>query len=227
MQKGFMQKIAIYDMDRTITRSGTYTPFLMFAALRKAPWRLVLAPLALLWMSLYALKIISRAKLKELNLTLLIGGRFDRRDVEQQIDEYSARTIADNSYAEAIAQIETDRENGYRLVLATASYHLYVDAIAARLGFDDVIATELEQDGTQVVARIINENCYDEAKLRKIRAWMDREELVRENCDIRAYSDHISDMPMLEFADHPVATNPSAALRREAVSRGWPIHDWN
>ncbi len=222
-----MQKIAIYDMDRTITRSGTYTPFLIFVSLRKAPWRLLLAPLALLCMALYAFKLISRAKLKELNLILLIGGRFDRRSIEPQINEYAARTIADNSYTEAVAQVETDRENGCRLVLATASYHLYVDAIAARLGFDDVIATELQHDGTEVVARIINENCYDEAKLRKIKAWMEREGLARENCDIRAYSDHISDMPMLEFADHPVATNPSAALRREAASRGWPIHDWN
>jgi hypothetical protein len=40
-------QLAIYDMDRTITRRATYTPFLVHAALRLAPWRLVFFPLVL------------------------------------------------------------------------------------------------------------------------------------------------------------------------------------
>ncbi len=221
-----MDKLAIYDMDRTITRSGTYTPFLLHIARRRAPWRLLLAPFALVFMAAYGVKLISRSKLKELNLALLIGGRFDQSEIQGLIDDYAAKTIAGNSYGEAIAQVETDRKAGYRLVLATASYHLYVDAIAAQLGFDDVIATGLETQNGAVLARIDGENCYDDAKLRKIKAWMEREGLARENCDIRAYSDHISDVPMLEYAGHAFATNPSAALRAEAQKRGWPIYDW-
>ena len=44
-------KLAIYDMDRTVTIRGTYTPFLLFVAARMAPWRLLLAPFALLAMA--------------------------------------------------------------------------------------------------------------------------------------------------------------------------------
>ena len=54
-----MTEFAIYDMDRTITRTGTFTPFLMHAALNRAPWRLVLAPFVLVAMLGYTLKFIT------------------------------------------------------------------------------------------------------------------------------------------------------------------------
>jgi hypothetical protein len=38
-----------------------------------------------------------------------------------------------------------------------------------------------------------------------------------------AYSDSITDLPMLEAVGHPYAVNPDRGLRREAVRRGWPI----
>ena len=39
-----MTDLAIYDMDRTVTRHATYTPFLLHCAMRRAPWRLLLLP---------------------------------------------------------------------------------------------------------------------------------------------------------------------------------------
>ena len=39
-----MTDFAIYDMDRTVTRHATYTPFLLHCAMRRAPWRLLLLP---------------------------------------------------------------------------------------------------------------------------------------------------------------------------------------
>ncbi|MEY4119777.1 MAG: hypothetical protein RLZZ472_167, partial [Pseudomonadota bacterium] len=37
------------------------------------------------------------------------------------------------------------------------------------------------------------------------------------------YSDSINDLPLLEKASHPVATNPDARLREHAVNNQWPI----
>ena len=65
--------LAIYDMDKTVTRRATYTPFLLHAAPRLAPWRLLLLPVVLVTMLAYALKLIDRGRLKELNYRLLIG----------------------------------------------------------------------------------------------------------------------------------------------------------
>jgi HAD superfamily hydrolase (TIGR01490 family) len=222
-----MIRIAFYDMDRTITVRGTYTPFLIHMALRMAPWRLLLVPLVPLVLLAYALRLIERGTAKEWNQTLMIGRRVARAKMEPHLQSYADRVLARNVRAQALAQIATDRAEGCRLVLATASYRLYVEAIADRLGFDAVIATEhLVQDLLYVRARIAGENCYDEAKLRMIQAWMAAQGIAREAAHVRAYSDHVSDAPMLAFADAPVAANPHRPLEELAAAKGWLVVRW-
>ncbi|WCT75366.1 HAD-IB family hydrolase [Sphingomonas naphthae] len=220
-------ELAIYDMDRTITRTGTYTPFLLHAALRLKPWRLALAPFVLLPMALYAAKAISRKRLKEINQAMLLGAAVPRADLARVTESFADVIMKANTLPGALKQIEADRAAGRRLVLATASYRLYVAAIAARLGFDDVIATNsLTGVGDRIMARIDGENCYGPDKLRMIEAWMHDEGVDRGAVRVRFYSDHASDAPVLEWADEAYATNPSAKLRTLAARRGWPVLEW-
>lgn len=221
-------RLAIYDMDRTVTFSGTYTGFLIHVARHMAPWRLVLFPCVILAMLAYVLKLISRQRLKELNQALMIGYNVEREKLMPHIESYADKVVATNLRAGAVTQIAKDRADGYRLVLATASYRLYVEPIARRLGFDAVIATDhLSQDLRYVRAKIAGENCYDTGKLRMIKAWMAAEAIDRSHAHIRAYSDHVSDAPMLEFADIPFASNPHKPLAKMATARGWTRVDWN
>ena len=97
--------------------------------------------------------------------------------------------------------------------MATASYRLYAAAIAQRLGFDDVIATETLSDRKgRIVARIDGRNCYGLAKLDMIEAWLQRVGLERDAVHIRFYSDHISDAPVHHWSDEAFATNAHARL---------------
>ena len=221
-------KIAIYDMDRTVTIRGTYTPFLMHVARRMAPLRLLLAPLVPFAMLAYVLRLISRRRLKEINQHLMMGGKVRRAELAPYIESYADHVMAHNVRQGALDRIAQDRAEGYRLVLATASYRLYVEAIARRAGFDDVIATDhIGQDVEYVRAKIAGENCYDAAKLAMIRDWMAGEGIERGHAHIRAYSDHVSDAPMLEYADEPYAANPHPPLARLAHERGWGRFDWS
>jgi len=222
-----VQKIAIYDMDRTITVRGTYTPFLVHMARSLAPWRLVLLPAAGLVMLAYVLKLVSRARVKELNQRLLMGGRVSRAKIMPAVEAYADKVVATNLRPGAVAQIARDRANGYRLLMATASYRLYVEPIAQRLGFDDVIATDhFTQDIDYVRAKIAGENCYDVAKLRMIEGWFANQGIERSAAHVRAYSDHVTDAPMLGYADEGFAANPHAKLERLAALRGWPVLHW-
>jgi len=221
-------KLAIYDMDRTITRTGTYTPFLLYAAARLAPWRLLLTPLVVLSMLAYAVKAINRGRLKEINQALLLGRHLDRDRLGPIAEGFAERTVAINTLPGALDRIAADRAAGYRLVLATASYRFYVEAIAAKLGFDDVIATNsIIGLDSRIRARIDGENNYGPAKLRMIQAWMAGAGIARGAAHIRFYSDHVSDAPVLEWADEAFATTPSAKLRALAGRRGWPVLDWS
>jgi HAD superfamily hydrolase (TIGR01490 family) len=217
-----MPRLAIYDMDKTITRRATWTPFLTaYAGRNVVPLLATLGPLAL-----FAAKRIDRARLKEMTQALVMGSAAPMDGVQAAADRFAERIVQSEIYDKALAQIVADRTAGYRIVLATASYDFYVRAIAARLGIDDVIATPSTVEGDRLLPRINGENCYGPAKLRMIEAWMAAQGLERAQTHIRFYSDHVSDAPTLDWADAAFAVNPHGALRRLAPSKGWAILDW-
>lgn len=221
------QPIAIYDMDRTITRTPTWTPFLAFAMRRRARWRLALLPWAAIAGLAYVAKLIDRGRLKETTQKWLLGGSIAADHVATLTAAFADHVVATGVLDGARARIAEDRADGYRLVMATASYAFYARAIAERLGFDDVIATESEHDPAGALTpRIAGENVYGAAKLRAIEVWMAGQGLAREDCRVRFYSDHVSDAPVLEWSDEPFAVNAHGPLRALARRRGWPIVDW-
>lgn len=222
-----MQHVAIYDMDKTITATPTWTRFLLHAARRRAPWRLGLLPLAALGALPYALKRLDRAGLKQWSHRLLLGRTLAEADLAALAEDFADREAAHGVLHEARAQIEADRAAGYRLVMATASHGYYADAIGQRLGFDDVIATLALRDVKGlVIPRIDGENCYGPVKLRRVEQWLAAAGLRRADCHVRAYSDHVSDAPLLEWADEAFAVNAHGPLRTLAGKRGWPMLDW-
>ena len=223
-----MSELAVYDMDRTVTQRPTYVPFLLHCAVRRAPWRLMLLPVVLLSVLAYALRLIDRAKLKEINHHLLLGHRVHLTALKPLVESFADKQVATNIRPGARKAIARDKAEGRRLVLATASYRLYADAIAKRLGFDDVIGTgSIIGLDERVHAKIGGENAYGEAKMRMIADWVEKSGLKGVHGHVRFYSDHVSDRPAFEWADEPVAVNPHGKLRRLATERGWAIEDWS
>jgi HAD superfamily hydrolase (TIGR01490 family) len=220
-----MTDFAIYDMDRTVTRRATYTPFLIHCALRRAPWRLLLLPFVIASMLAYVARLIDRGKLKEINHRLLLGHRRHPHELKPLVDSFADRTVAANIRPGARAAIARDKAEGRRVVVATASYRLYADAIGKRLGFDDVIGTgSIIGLDARVHARIDGDNCYGPAKLKMVANWLAKSGLERGH--VRFYSDHASDAPLFEWADEAVAVNPHDRLAKLAKERGWRVEDW-
>lgn len=221
-----MQRLSIFDMDKTITRAATFGPFLGYAVPRHAPWRFVFLPLVLLTSIVFALGLISRGRLKEFNLALMMGAHIDRAKLDEIAKGFAGFTLSRNCLAQALARVEAERAEGRRVVLATASYAFYVREIAALMGVTDVIATRTTDGGTTVSPRIDGENCYGEAKLRMVLAWFAAQRIDRAKAHVRFFSDHVSDAPCMDWADEAFATNAHAPLRALAGERGWTVLDW-
>jgi HAD superfamily hydrolase (TIGR01490 family) len=220
-----MTDLAIYDMDRTVTRHATYTPFLLHCALRRAPWRLLLIPFVALSMLAYLAKLIDRGRLKEINHHLLLGHKRHPNELKPLVDSFAKATLDRNIRPGARDAIGRDKSEGRRVIMATASYRFYAREIAEQLGFDDCIGTNsiLGLD-ERVHAKIDGENCYGPAKLRMIVDWLATSGLNRGH--VRFYSDHASDAPVFEWADEAVAVNPHDKLAKLARERGWRQEDW-
>ena len=122
--------------------------------------------------------------------------------------------------AEATELIAEHRANGDEVVVLSASGQEVVEPIAALVGADRCVATRMGVvDGRYTGA--IEYYCYGEEKARAARDIAAARGYRLADC--RAYSDSITDLPLLEAVGHPTVVNPDRALRREAELRGWPI----
>jgi HAD superfamily phosphoserine phosphatase-like hydrolase len=220
------QRIAIYDLDRTITQKPTYSHFLLRSAWRIAPLRLIGAPAMPVLMLAYRFGLMSRDRLKERLWSLLLG-RTDAGRLDAAVADFVRCTVARNVRPGARAQIERDRPGGTLLVLATAAHELYAQPISKALGLDAVVATRafLAGDG-RIGPGLAGDNCYGAAKLAALQLFLQKRMIAREAAHITFYSDSSSDEPIFDWSDRPVAVNPSRKLARLAAARGWPVADW-
>jgi len=152
-------------------------------------------------------------------LTELCKG-WDVEQVRQIVAETLHSLINPIIYEEAAALIEEHHAGGRDVVIVSSSGDEVVSAIGELLGVDRVIATRMVvKDG-----RYTGEIEYYAAgpnKASAIRELADSEGYDLGECF--AYSDSITDAPMLEVVGHPTAVNPDRALRRLAAEREWPV----
>lgn len=123
-------------------------------------------------------------------------------------------------FAEAAELIADHKLCGRDIVVVSASGEEIVAPIARALGATHAMATRMVVSDGRYTGEIAF-YCYGEGKVDAIRALAAREGYALDHC--YAYSDSVTDLPMLEAVGHPTAVNPDRALRKEAAGRGWPI----
>ena len=123
-------------------------------------------------------------------------------------------------YAEATELIAEHKANGDEVVVLSASGLEVVEPIAALVGADRCVATRMAVRGGRYTGEI-ELYLYGEQKAQAARDVAAARGYRMADC--RAYSDSITDLPLLEAVGHPTAVNPDRALRRVAETRGWPI----
>ena len=215
-------RIAFFDLDRTITRSGTYTPFLLHCT-RSNPGRYSRIPVALAAMAAYAAKRTSRAALKARMLDLFIAGA-TRAEISAWAEDFIDRWMQIQVRPGALAAIEHHRQAGDQVVLATASFDFYAQVFATRLGLDHAITTgSVWTEADRLCAAVEGENCYGPAKVAAVERYLSG---LPSRPWFAFYSDHHSDFDLLKAADEGVAVNPNAKLRRLAGEHGLQVVDW-
>lgn len=144
-------------------------------------------------------------------------------DVEQ-VKSIVAETLHDVVtplvFAEAADLIAAHKLCGRDVVVVSASGEEIVAPIARALGATHAMATRMVVEDGRYTGEIAF-YCYGQGKVQAIRELAAREGYPLEHC--YAYSDSITDLPMLEAVGHPSVVNPDRGLRREAIERSWPV----
>jgi HAD superfamily hydrolase (TIGR01490 family) len=158
------------------------------------------------------------ARTRDYLAALTKGWRADQ--VSQIVNETLHELIKPYVYAEAAALIEEHQSAGRDVVLVSASGEEVVRPIGEQLGVTDVIATRMAVEDGRYSGGVE----FYAAGPRKVEAVRElAEERGYDLADCYAYSDSVSDVPLLETVGHPTAVNPSRALRRTATERAWPV----
>jgi phosphatidylglycerophosphatase C len=213
-------QLAVFDLDGTITRRDTLLPYVMGFPMSTS--RRLLGVLVFLGpLFLFAIGRRDHGQLKSAFIRSVLRGQ-----TRAKIDSWTARFVpallGQGVFADALSTIERHRHDGARLVLMSASTDLYVPAIAAALGFDEVICTGVRWEGDRLDGHLTTPNRRGPEKTRCF------QELRRKHPGLStaAYGNAGSDLDHLRLAEHPLLVNAPLSARRKAARLGIPHAHW-
>lgn len=214
--------VAIFDLDKTLTKRDTFVPFLLGLMLRN-PQSFFSTP-KLLWnVLLYFTGVQSNSTLKEAFLVTILKN-CTRTTVQVWVDKFVDQTIERNLSSDALKRLSHEKRKG-RVVLASASIDLYVEPLARRLKVEHVVCSKLKHaKGEYLIGSLDGKNCYGEEKLSRVIAYLTS---FKHDLFITAYSDHDSDLPLLKYANKGVAVNPNTALKNYCTEQKIRVEHWS
>ena len=213
--------VAFFDLDKTIiAKSSTLAfarPLYRAGLLRRRT--LLRAAMA---QAVYRMAGADQEKLDQLRdqlVSLTEGVRASRiRElVEETIDEVVAPLV----YGEALDLMEEHRRAGREVVIVSISPEEVARPLAAHLGVGHVIATRSAVDADGRYAGELDFYASGTAKADAIRRLASEWSIDLDRC--YAYSDSVTDLPMLEVVGYPVVVNPDKDLNKLAEEREWPV----
>ena len=146
---------------------------------------------------------------------------WDVAQIREIVNETLHDIIDPLVYDEAVERIQQHKSAGQDVVIVSSSGEEVVGPIGAMVGADYVLATRMVVSDDGKYTGEIERYVYGPEKAEAV-----RELAAERGYDLAAsyaYSDSITDLPLLEEVGHPTAVNPDRALRKIAVERGWPI----
>jgi HAD superfamily hydrolase (TIGR01490 family) len=212
-------RIAIFDLDGTITRRDTLFP-LVLRRLARRPWQLA----RLLLVIPAALRFFidrDRGLLKQSLLRATLRGT-PRATLQAFAEVFVRDKIARGCFQDALATIRRHRDAGHHLVLMSASVDFYVPEFGRQLGFDRVISTEVLWKEDRLDGTLVSANRRGEEKARCVRELLGG----RYVSESFAYGNSASDLPHLKLVKHGLLVNGSNPARRQAARLGVTCVDW-
>lgn len=215
-----MARLVVFDLDGTLTRRYTFAPYVV-GLLAERPWQLLRLLRVLPAIAAFALGARNRGTLKAQLLRATLAGR-SRSEIQGWTAQFVRRLLQRGLHREALATLERHRAAGDLLVLLSASPDLYVPAIGAELGFQEVICTQIAWRGDRLEGGLRTANRRGKEKTRCLERLRER----YPELPTSAYANSASDLDHLSRVDEPLLVNGSPSARRAAERLGIARTRW-
>ena len=158
----------------------------------------------------------------EFALTTIKGKKPE--EIEDILSKFLSEIIEPMINIYALKLLHGHTHNNDIMLLASATNSVIVEPIAKRLGFKNIVSTEVEIIDEIYTGKVLGIPALSEGKLIKVKEWM-LQNSIESFDNTSFYSDSINDLPLLAAVSKPVAVNPDDMLREECRKRSWEIID--
>lgn len=155
------------------------------------------------------------------NSALRLCKGWDQKEVSALVTDALAEVIEPIVYREAVDEIAAHQAAGHMVFMVSASPEEVVVPLSKYLGADGAVATIAQTDRAGKYTGEVEFYSYGPYKVDAIEALALEHDLDLDAS--YAYTDSITDLPMLEAVGHPIVVNPDKALARIANDRGWEV----
>lgn len=152
--------------------------------------------------------------------------RADINELEEWRNAFMQAIIIPAITPIALELVNKHKQQGDLCAIVTATNEFVTIPIAKAFNIDHLVATIPEIVNNRYTGKVQGIPSFQEGKITRVNEWLHDQGLQFDDfSETWFYSDSINDLPLMEVVSHPVAANPSPALREHAQQRGWPIMD--
>ena len=145
-------------------------------------------------------------------------------DLEELLSKFLSTVIEPMINIYALRLLHNHHHDNDIMLLASATNSVLVEPIARRLGFENIVATEVEIIDGVYTGKVYGRPALGQGKLTKVEEWAAQNN-IKDFKDAIFYSDSINDLPLLSEVGVPIAVNPDDQLRNLSIKNNWEVID--
>lgn len=167
---------------------------------------------------------LTAAETYDFMLGLLTQGTLE--ELQSWHQEYMQAVVLPAIEPAATDLVKKHQSQGDLCAIVTATNEFVTRPIADAFEISHLVATIPEFKDGRYTGRVLGTPSYQAGKIGRVQEWLDTlGKRIEDFDETWFYSDSINDLPLMQVVSHPVATNPSPALREVALENDWPILD--
>jgi HAD superfamily hydrolase (TIGR01490 family) len=216
---------AFFDLDKTTIATASMLAF--SSTLRDAGYLGPGVILRAMWgKAVYQYLGADHDRMEEMRTSALkLCKGWEREKISRLVTNAMEDVIEPIVYREALEEINAHKAAGHMVFMVSASPEEVVRPLARHLGADGSVASMAEVDADGRYTGEVEFYSYGPYKVDAMEALA-----LEHDLDLSAsyaYTDSVTDLPMLEAVGHPIVVNPDRALAREAIDRGWEVRTFS
>lgn len=199
-----MDKLAIFDVDYTITRKETLIELYKYV-ISKDIKNIRFLPRAIYGGIMYKLGVYDEKKVKESFLKFI--DKIDEKELSILVKDYYRDVLEKILYKDAINMMKKLKGQGYKIYLISASPEFYLNELYAIKEVDVIIGTKFSIESGKFLRKMDGANCKGEEKVKRLKEFLKKENVEVDYKNSYMFSDSLSDKPLLDLVGNAYLIN--------------------